>query len=138
MSNGRLVGAVAAGVLVVTLAAACSSGGGSSSSASAAGSTSSASTASTPQAAPSGGSAPAGVAQAQKQLAAYENPNPTISLPALSAKPPAGKTIDFVGCPLASCLEIQQTRPGGGQGGRLDRARLQRRPDAGELRLGDE
>ena len=109
MSNGRLVGAVAAGVLVVTLAAACSSGGSSSSSASAAGSTSSASTASTPQAASSGGSAPAGVAQAVQQLAAYENPNPTISLPSLSAKPPAGKTIDFVGCPLASCLEIQQS-----------------------------
>jgi ABC-type sugar transport system substrate-binding protein len=115
MSHRRLLGCAAAGVLVVTMAAACSSGGGSgsssssSSSASAAGSTSSANTASTPLASPAGGSAPAGVAQAQKQLATYENPNPTISLPTLSAKPPAGKTIDFVGCPLASCLEIQQT-----------------------------
>lgn len=51
---------------------------------------------------------PTGVAQAQSQLTAYENPNPTISLPALSTKPPAGKTIDFLTCPLASCTEIQQ------------------------------
>jgi ABC-type sugar transport system substrate-binding protein len=111
MRRGRLVGCAAAGVLVVTMAAACSSSGSSSASspASPASSTSSASTASTPQAASSGGSAPAGVAQAQQQLATYENPDPTISLPTLSAKPPAGKTIDFVGCPLASCLEIQQT-----------------------------
>jgi ABC-type sugar transport system substrate-binding protein len=113
MRRKRLLACAAAGVLVVTMAAACSSGGSSSSSsasspASSASSTGSASTDSTPQAASSGGSAPAGVATAQKQLASYEDPSQTISLPALSAKPPAGKTIDFVGCPVASCLEIQQ------------------------------
>jgi ribose transport system substrate-binding protein len=99
MSRRRLLGCAAAGILVVTLAAACSSGGSSSSSAS---------SGSTQAASLSASSAAADVALAQKQLAPYENPNPTIGLPALSAKPPAGKTIDFVSCPLASCLEIQQ------------------------------
>jgi ribose transport system substrate-binding protein len=47
------------------------------------------------------------VAQAQAALTTYENPNPTITLPALSSKPPQGKTLDFVTCPLASCAEIQ-------------------------------
>jgi ribose transport system substrate-binding protein len=93
------LGCAAAGILVVTLAAACSSGGSSSSSAS---------SGSTQAASLSASSAAADVALAQKQLAPYENPNPTIGLPALSAKPPTGKTIDFVTCPLASCLEIQQ------------------------------
>ena len=48
------------------------------------------------------------VAHAQKFLTKYENPRPTITLPALSSKPPKGKTLDFVGCPISSCLEIQQ------------------------------
>ena len=99
MSRSRALACVAASVLVAALAA-CGSSGGSSSG--------SASSGSSQKAALSGSTASAGVAQAQKQLAPYENPNPTISLPPLSAKPPAGKTIDFVGCPLASCLEIQQ------------------------------
>ena len=95
MSRRSAVLGAGALALVAALATACgSAGGGGSSSATAA-------------AAASPG-APAGVAQAQEQLGVYENPNPTISLPPLSAKPPAGKTIDFVGCPLASCLEIQQ------------------------------
>lgn len=104
MSRRRLVAGAAAGLLVVTLAAACSSGGSSGGGSS----TSSASAASTTQAGASGSAASADLAQAQQQLTSYENPDPTISLPPLSAKPPAGKTIDFVGCPLASCLEIQQ------------------------------
>ena len=106
MSRRRLMAGAAAGILVVTLAAACSSGGSSSSGGS--GSTRSANAASATQAASSGSAASADVTQAQQQLTTYENPDPTISLPPLSAKPPAGKTIDFVGCPLASCLEIQQ------------------------------
>ena len=48
------------------------------------------------------------VVQAQEFLTKYENPRPTISLPALSSTPPKGKTLDFVGCPISSCLEIQQ------------------------------
>ena len=143
MSRGRLLGCAAAGVLVVTMAAACSSGGGgsssstSSSSASAASSTSSASTASTPVAASSGGSASGGVAQAQKQLATYEDPNPTISLPALSAKP-RRQDHRLRRLPAGFLPGNSAERPGGGQGGRLDRARLQRRPHAGQLRVGDE
>ena len=99
MSRRRALACVAASVLVAALAA-CSS--------SASTGSSGASSGSSKKAALSGSTASAGVAQATKQLAPYEDPNPTITLPPLSAKPPAGKTIDFVGCPLASCLEIQQ------------------------------
>jgi ribose transport system substrate-binding protein len=94
MRRGRALACAAAAVLVVVLLAACSSSGSSSSGGN--------------KAALSGSTVSAGVAQAQQELAPYENPNPTITLPALSAKPPAGEVIDFVGCPLASCLEIQQ------------------------------
>lgn len=80
-------------MLVLTLAAACGGSGGSGSA---------------PAAATSPSSALTGVAQAGQRLAAYENPAPTISLPVLPARPAAGKTIDFVTCPLASCLEIQR------------------------------
>lgn len=72
------------------------------------GAQSSGTTAATANAASSNGEGPSGVAQAKSQLIPYENPNPTITLPPLSAKPPTGKTIDFVTCPLASCTEIQQ------------------------------
>ncbi|HUB39970.1 MAG TPA: substrate-binding domain-containing protein [Streptosporangiaceae bacterium] len=99
MSGRRTAASAALLVLVAALAAACSS---------ASGSDSTAGSASASAAASSGTTAPATVAEAQSQLAPYENPDPIISLPTLSARPPAGKTIDFVTCPLASCLEIQQ------------------------------
>lgn len=57
---------------------------------------------------PSNAPANAAVAAALKDIAPYEVATPTISLPPLKSKPPGGKTIDFVGCPLAPCLEIQQ------------------------------
>lgn len=45
---------------------------------------------------------------AQNFLYKYQNPSPTIVLPPLSAKAPKGKVLDFVSCPLSSCLEIQK------------------------------
>jgi ribose transport system substrate-binding protein len=65
-------------------------------------SSTSGSAASSSSAAPS-----AAVATAMKALAPYEVTNPTIKLSPLASKPPVGKTIDFLGCPVASCLEIQ-------------------------------
>jgi len=92
MSRGRAAGSVAVLCLIGLLATAC---GSSSSVGDASG-------------AGTGNTAQAGVTKAEHQLTTYENPDPTISLPALSARPPAGKTIDFVTCPVASCVEIQQ------------------------------
>lgn len=84
----------AAALAVVASMAACGSSGSSSGGSNATATSSS--------------SAQAAVAAAMKDLAPYEKANPTISLPALASKPPTGKTIDFLGCPVASCLEIQQ------------------------------
>jgi hypothetical protein len=98
----RVAAPAAALAAVAVLAAACSSASGSGT-ASGGASSAAASPAATSPAALS-----ATVGQARSQVASYENPDPTISLPALSAKPPAGKTVDFITCPFASCLEIQQ------------------------------
>lgn len=96
---GALI-AVAASVAALALTACSSSGGATTASSS------------TDTTSPTGGvtssSANSAVEQAMKDLAPYEVASPTITLPALSSKPPTGKTIDFVTCPLASCLEIQQ------------------------------
>jgi ribose transport system substrate-binding protein len=97
MTARRAVTSVLALALSVALVSAC----GSSAKSSTGGDTSS-TTAQT-----AGASTPSAVSQAQSQLTAYENPNPVISLPPLSATPPTGKTVDFVTCPLASCVEIQ-------------------------------
>ena len=48
-----------------------------------------------------------GVAAAKKFLIPYESPNPVIKLPTLTAKPPRGKTIDFLTCPVTICISIQ-------------------------------
>jgi hypothetical protein len=53
------------------------------------------------------------VSAAQTFLFKYENPSPTIVLPTFSAKAPKGKVLDFVGCPLSSCLEIQNAAVAG-------------------------
>jgi ribose transport system substrate-binding protein len=50
---------------------------------------------------------PAGVVAALKALVPYENPNPAIVLPPLSATPPTGKTVDFITCPITICISIQ-------------------------------
>jgi ribose transport system substrate-binding protein len=41
-------------------------------------------------------------------LKPHEAADPTISLAPLSSKPPAGKTVDFVGCPITACQEVEQ------------------------------
>ena len=93
-------GVVLAGALAAALSlTACSSSGGSGSS----GSTG----AGAPSTGSPSGTASAAVAAALKDLAPYESTSPTITLPPLASKPPTGKTIDFLGCPVASCLEIQ-------------------------------
>lgn len=98
MSARRAVTSALAVALGVALVSACGS------SAKTAANVSSPTTAGTQTAATAASSA---VTQAQSQLNAYENPNPVISLPPLSAVPPKGKTVDFVTCPLSSCVEIQ-------------------------------
>ncbi len=94
-----VLGATAVVVAALALTA-CSSSGGAS--------TAGSSGASTPAGTTSTTSANTAVAQAMKDLAPYEVADPTITLPPLSSKPPTGKTIDFVTCPFASCLEIQK------------------------------
>lgn len=50
---------------------------------------------------------PPGVVTAQRIVLHYQNPNPVITLPPLSAKPPTGKSLDFITCPVAVCIQIQ-------------------------------
>jgi ABC-type sugar transport system substrate-binding protein len=49
-----------------------------------------------------------GVSAALKALKTYEDPDPVIDVPALSATPPKGKKLDFVTCAIPLCIEIQQ------------------------------
>lgn len=53
----------------------------------------------------SGGSAAsAGVVKADiAKLAHYENPKPAVTVPALSKRPPAGKTVDIINCSVPVC-----------------------------------
>jgi ABC-type sugar transport system substrate-binding protein len=86
--TGCCVAAAAAGL------AGCGSGG-----------TVSTSSASDPSG-PATASISAGLRTARRALASYEA-TPKISVPALPSRPPTGETIDFIGCPVSSCLEIQ-------------------------------
>jgi ABC-type sugar transport system substrate-binding protein len=47
----------------------------------------------------------AAVSQALTKLAPYKVPSPTISLTPLKSKPPTGKSVDFISCPLPTCQE---------------------------------
>jgi ABC-type sugar transport system substrate-binding protein len=90
--NSKPVLAMTAGLAAVGLAA-CGGGGSSSTTGSSSGSGPNT----------SAGATSSGVASARKAVAQLEQPPKPISLPALSKRPPAGKTVALVSCPVPGC-----------------------------------
>lgn len=95
MRKSRSVAVIAASTAALLAVAACSStsAGGSGSGGSASGSKTSSS----------------GVVEADAaKLAQYENPKPTVTVPALSKRPPTGKTVDIINCAVPVCALYTQ------------------------------